>query len=309
METKEVYNNQVSIAICTYNGETFLREQLDSILNQDYAYITEIVCVDDNSTDGTWKILAEYAQKFKQIKIYRNEFNIGYVKNFELAMTLTTMPYIAIADQDDIWYPTKISKLINSIGSNLMVYSDSEYIDSAGNRLGNKLSDNRNLKSCSSCLSFALFNAISGHNILINRELLKYALPFNASIPHDFWLGFHAAQHSKIQVVNEVLVGYRQHNSNIIGAIGLRNNFESNTERIRNSHIRNEIFAQHTASHLQKEKELFDFLARSYVDKSFKMRLKRVSVFWKYNDELFLFKKRSKIRNLLYCFKAFWKYQ
>ena len=62
---------EVSIALCTYNGEIFLHEQIESILNQDYANISEIICVDDNSTDDTWKILQEYAGKYSNFKIFR----------------------------------------------------------------------------------------------------------------------------------------------------------------------------------------------------------------------------------------------
>jgi len=302
MREKRSFSPEVSIALCTYNGELFLREQLDSILNQDYPVLTEIVCVDDNSTDNSWSILQEYAEKFTHINISRNTPKLGYVKNFEKELTLTTKPFIAISDQDDIWYPTKITKLVSAIGNNLMVYSDSEYIDINGKSSGNKLSDNRNLTTCTSCLNFALFNAISGHNILMSKDLLKYALPFSEEIPHDFWLGFHASQLGEIPVVKEVLVGYRQHANNIIGGIGHSGGKkDSDLERIRNSKIKIDIFAKNTALYLSKEQKIFEQLAKSYTDKSFAMRLKRVCIFWKNNDALFLFKKRTKMRNLLYC--------
>ena len=254
--------------------------------------------------------MKEYAAKNSIFKIFRNETNLGYVKNFEKACTLTTKPFIALSDQDDIWYNNKISTLVNAIGNNLMVYSDNEYVDTNGNLVGNKLSDNRNLTTSTSCLNFAIFNSISGHNMLINRDLLKYALPFNEQIPHDFWLGFHASQHGEIPVVKVPLVGYRQHANNIIGGIGhIGGRKESELERIRNSQIRVGIFAKNTSPHLKNEQFVFEQLAKSYSDKSFLMRLKRVGIFWKNNDALLLFKKRTKIRNLLYCIKVFWKYQ
>ena len=186
MKKTENLQPEVSIAICTYNGERFLPEQLESIINQDYKNITEIICVDDNSTDGTWQILNEYAKKYNIFKLFQNKSNLGYIKNFEKALTLANKPFIAIADQDDIWHSNKITKLVNAIGNNYMSYSDNEYIDLNGNPLGKKFSDYRNLKTCTSCLNFALFNAISGHTLLINRDLLNYALPFNPEIPHDY---------------------------------------------------------------------------------------------------------------------------
>jgi len=302
---------EVSIALCTYNGERFLAEQLDSILNQDYTNITEIVCVDDNSSDKTWKILNEYAEKYTVFRIFRNESNMGFIKNYEKALTLTRKPLIAISDQDDLWYSGKITKLVKAIGNNFMAYSDNEYIDSMGKPIGKRFSDIRNLTTCTSCLNFALLNVISGHTILLNRELLNFALPFNEEIPHDHWLAFHASQHTNIPVVKEALVGYRQHENNTFGAIGgnAGGKKDSEAERINNSHIRIQIFAKNLTPHLVGEKKVFELLAKSYTDKSFIMRLKRVVVFWKNRDALLLFKKRTKIRNMLYCIKVFWKYQ
>jgi glycosyltransferase involved in cell wall biosynthesis len=302
---------EVSIALCTYNGERFLPEQLESIINQDYKNITEVICIDDNSSDGTWKILTEYADKYHFIKIVQNTSNLGFIKNFEKALSLCTKPFIAIADQDDVWYPTKITKLVNTIGTNFMAYSDNEYIDLNGNSLGRKFSDIRNLTTCKNCLNFALMNVISGHTILMNSELLKYALPFNTEIPHDHWLAFHASQYGEIPVVKEALVGYRQHENNTLGAIGgnVGGKKDSEQERINESHKRIQIFAKSITPFLSNEKRILEFLAKSYTDKSVIMRFKRVSVFWKNKDSLLLFKKRTKMRNMLYCIKVFWKYQ
>jgi hypothetical protein len=154
-------------------------------------------------------------------------------------------------------------------------------------------------------------NVISGHTILMNSELLKYALPFNTEIPHDHWLAFHASQYGEIPVVKEALVGYRQHENNTLGAIGgnVGGKKDSEQERINESHKRIQIFAKSITPFLSNEKRILEFLAKSYTDKSIIMRLKRVSVFWKNKDSLLLFKKRTKMRNMLYCIKVFWKYQ
>jgi len=301
---------EVSIALCTYNGEQFLRKQLDSILNQKYNYITEIVCVDDNSTDNTWSILEEYSSRYKQIRIYRNEKNEGYIKNFQKALSLTTKKYIAISDQDDIWYPTKISKLIASIGDSLMIYSDNQYIDASENLLGKKFSDFINLQKTTSCLNFALFNAVSGHTMLIHRDLLSISLPFHKDVPYDYWLGFHAAQFGEIKYIDEPLVGYRQHQNNALGAIG-HDNEKGDTEHSRmiKSQIRVGIFSKRIPQHLVREREVLEKLADSYTNRSIRSRVRRINLFWNNRNELLLFKKRSKIRNMLFCIKASWKYQ
>ena len=93
----------VSVVMCTYNGEKYLREQMDSILAQTYP-IHEIIVCDDCSTDGTMNILQEYATKFPFIKVHRNTRNKGCNQNFHDIL----VDYIAISDQDDIWFPKKI---------------------------------------------------------------------------------------------------------------------------------------------------------------------------------------------------------
>lgn len=77
----------ISIAMATYNGEKYLREQIDSILNQTIQDFELIVC-DDCSTDTTWNILLDYQSQDKRIKCYRNEENLGFKKNFEKAIKM-----------------------------------------------------------------------------------------------------------------------------------------------------------------------------------------------------------------------------
>ena len=106
----------VSVVMCTYNGEKYLREQMDSILAQTYP-IHEIIVCDDCSTDGTMNILQEYATKFPFIKVHRNTRNKGCNQNFHdiFYQVSKKVDYIAISDQDDIWFPEKIGKLVQLI--------------------------------------------------------------------------------------------------------------------------------------------------------------------------------------------------
>jgi glycosyltransferase involved in cell wall biosynthesis len=311
MVKKESKLQAVSIALCTFNGERFLKEQLESILNQDYGNIDEIICVDDNSKDTTWEILKDYAAKYHIFKIYQNLSNLGFVKNYEKAITLTSNPLIAISDQDDIWYSNKISSLVNSIGNNIMSYSDNNYIDINGNSLGKKFSDKRNLTTNTSCLNFALFNAMSGHTILLNRDLLQHSLPFPKEIPYDFWLAFQASQYGKIQVVTEALVGYRQHDNNTIGAIGAKK-YRKKAGEIKTADKtpnRVQIFAENMAPVLVKEQIILKQLGDTYTSRSIKNRLKRVAILWNNREAILLFKKTNKFRKMFFCLKVFWKFE
>jgi len=311
MEQTETNLLAVSIAMCTYNGERFLNEQLESIFNQDYKNINEIICIDDNSKDNTWEILKGYAAKYNILKIYQNHSNLGFVKNFEKALTLTSNFLIAICDQDDIWYKSKISSLVNSIGNNIMSYSDNDYIDINGESLGKKFSDKRNLTTNTSCLNFALFNVMSGHTILLNRNLLHYSLPFPKEIPYDFWLAFKASQYGEIQVVKKALVGYRQHDNNAIGAIVAKTTRkkERKSENTNKTCNRIQIFAKNVAPNLAKEQSILQQLGDSYIDRSIKNRLKRVAILWNNRETILLFKKTNKFRKMFFCFKAFWKFE
>lgn len=134
----------ISVALATYNGVLFLREQLDSILNQTLQAAEIIVC-DDCSTDGTWLVLREYAEKYACFKIFQNDENIGFMRNFEKAMRLCSGDYIALSDQDDIWLPDHLQILLEGIGDKMCVVGDAELIDSKGFRMGHKLSYCENL--------------------------------------------------------------------------------------------------------------------------------------------------------------------
>jgi len=295
-------SQKVSIAMCTYNGETYLSQQLDSIINQTYPYITEIVCVDDNSTDNTFECLQEYALRDSRFKIFKNNTNLGYIKNFERAFSLTINPFIAIADQDDIWNPNKISQLINTIGDNMLVYSDNEYIDNQNSKLGKRFSEFRNLKTCNSCLNFVLYNGISGHTALFNRELLKYAIPFDNFLPYDHWLAFHASQHGIIPYVDEVLVQYRQHENNIIGASYLK---KESTQKY-SKQYQLQTFSNAALYATSAERLILNQLANINNDYSLSARIKKVGLFWKNRKNLLFFQKRNNFRKAFFCLKMAW---
>lgn len=112
----------VSIVMCTYNGERYIREQLDSIIAQTYP-LKELIIQDDGSTDHTVDICKEYATRYPFIQVYVNEQNKGLDENFESATMRTTGDFVALSDQDDIWYPEKISKQVAAIGEHDICFS------------------------------------------------------------------------------------------------------------------------------------------------------------------------------------------
>jgi glycosyltransferase involved in cell wall biosynthesis len=200
----------ISVALCTYNGEKFLPEQLDSILAQSYKNL-EIVIVDDGSTDKTIDIINAYAEKDKRIKLFRNETNLGFNKNFEKALELTSGEHIAISDQDDIWLPQKLQRLLDNIKSNLLIFSNSSYLgDLKQGRLLNNFRLPGNYKG------ILLRNHVTGHTSLMRRDFLDIVLPFPQGGYYDWWVGFVASYNNKIAFLDEVLTLYRVHSGSVV---------------------------------------------------------------------------------------------
>ena len=124
----------VSVAMTTYNGEAFLKQQLDSLLAQDYAHLEIVIC-DDCSTDNTWAILKDYAANHAGIRVFRNDSQLGFNDNFLQCFARCRGDLISPCDQDDIWNPRKTSRLVDAMVGEEIVYCDSTFIDQGGQLL------------------------------------------------------------------------------------------------------------------------------------------------------------------------------
>lgn len=192
----------------TYNGQSFLQKQLDSILSQSVK-VDEIIVCDDGSTDDTLAILDSYT-KCGIVKVEVNTNNLGFVKNFEKALSLCTGEFIFLADQDDVWYPNKVEVLLQSLEGNLLIHSDCDLIDSSSELVAKNFKGEISTHQIVDDFLFA--NVVTGCTVLIHRNLLEFALPFPDGLAyHDWYLAFHAAYLKKIAYVSQSLTGYRQH--------------------------------------------------------------------------------------------------
>lgn len=204
----------VSIALCTYNGALYLRQQLESILNQTY-YNIELIIVDDCSTDDTVEIITQYTLQNQKIKFFQNEKNLGFNKNFEKAIRFSTGKYIAISDQDDIWALNKIETLLNQISDNWLIFSNSAYIDEDGKLLNKNLLNNFSL--CNKDFkSLLLYNFVTGHTVLFKKDFLKHVLPLPGLDYYDWYMGFVALYHKKLVYCDTSLTHYRIHQKSFI---------------------------------------------------------------------------------------------
>ena len=182
----------ISVALCTYDGERFLRPQLDSLLGQDHEAL-EVVAVDDASLDGTWAILEAYAARDPRLRVFRNPENLGFRRNFERAMGLCRGELIAPSDQDDVWRSEKLRRLSAALGNAAAIYCDSELIDAQGQPLGRRLSQLLPMGPIDDPATLLFDNCVSGHALLFRRSLLERALPVPEGVFHDWWLAFVAA--------------------------------------------------------------------------------------------------------------------
>jgi glycosyltransferase involved in cell wall biosynthesis len=211
----------ISVALCTYNGERFLRPQLDSLLGQDHAEL-EVVAVDDGSTDGTVAILEAYARRDPRVRLHRNAENLGYRRNFERALGLCSGELVAPCDQDDVWHPTKLRRLVAALGGAPAAYCDSQLVDEAGRPMGRRMSQLFAAGPIDDPAGFFFGNPVSGHAMLFRRALLERALPIPEGLFHDWWLAFVAAAEGGVGWCAEPLVDYRQHGTSVTDVARLR---------------------------------------------------------------------------------------
>ncbi len=222
----------VSIAVATYNGGNHIEEQLNSLLRQDYPLL-EIIISDDGSTDSTLSIIAALQSTHSNITCINNERGKGIKKNFENALMHCTGAYIALCDQDDIWMPEKISRLVGAIGNYSLVYHNSLFVNEKGESLHKTMSHKMNCYTGSNPEVFLLHNCISGHAALFDRDLLSVTLPFPEAKYHDWWLAFVAASRNGVLYLPEVLVHYRQHQSSKTDMLKRKKDFRHQKEFIR----------------------------------------------------------------------------
>lgn len=307
----------ISIAMATYNGEKYLKRQIDSIYSQTYKNI-EVIVTDDCSTDETVKILEQYA-KTRGLKYYINEENLGYVKNFEKAVSLCQGEYIALSDQDDIWLPQKLSTLIENIGTSVLACSDAKLIDEKNNLIAESQFEyakkQKNEKFTFSKL--LIRNYIQGCTVLMKKEILQKAHPIPLEgVAHDHWYGLIASTLGDIYFCNEPLILYRLHRDNVCGISKTvdRSIFHKILLLVNKEHLRKRVIVgkqkaeilkrfKHTNRFSYFENHVLDDLVTYYKSwgEGF-IHLKAFFVALKYKDDIF-WNIPKKFR-LFACFKS-----
>lgn len=224
----------VDILLATYNGEKYLRCQLDSILKQTYTNI-RILINDDCSQDGTVDILKEYEKKDNRIQVQYNKNNLGSIKNFENLLTRVESKYFMLSDQDDYWMPDKVEKSLNKIiDENAdLVFTDLEAVDEELKTIAPSvvrfMGFKKNIDKHNDYKLVFLRNCVTGCTIISKKELIRKYIPIPEKQPmvHDWWMALMIAQNGKIAFLDEPTIKYRQHAKNQLGIYGMKTYIES----------------------------------------------------------------------------------
>lgn len=225
----------LSVALCTYNGERWIGQLLRSIAEQTRPP-DELVIQDDGSDDETIRIIEDFTNGAPfEVRLAQNATRLGSTANFAVALERSRGQFIALSDQDDIWYPTKLERLVGELELDptvTMVLSDADLIDEDGRRLNRRLWDSRMVartlrrNAVVSERLLARRALTTGCTMVIRRRALAAALPFPAALKdpvapmrHDRWISLIAAAVGTVRAVPEPLLAFRVHQSQETGVL------------------------------------------------------------------------------------------
>jgi len=193
--------------MATCNGASYVKDQIDSLLNV-LSFDDEIIVSDDSSTDSTISVVESINDS--RIVLLANSTRLGYQKNFESAISFASGKYIFFSDQDDICLPERIVESLEALQTHGCVFGDAIVTDDTLRPTTNSYFASRRTKSFTAWRMFLRPTAI-GATMACSREFLNTALPFPRGLPHDHWLSVLAAARGELQVVRAPLILYRRH--------------------------------------------------------------------------------------------------
>lgn len=221
---------KISIALCTYNGEAFLREQLGSISGQTLLPDEVIVC-DDNSSDRTCEMIKDFAASAPfRVSLFQNSDNLGSTKNFEKVISLCSGDIIFLCDQDDVWMPEKIETIEAQFKNNPevgLIFSDAELVGEDLLPLNKNLWDytfpkriRRKARTGQFYKVLLARNVVTGATAAFRSTFVPGFVPIPNHIPsliHDGWIALVISVSAEIVFLDKPLIKYRQHPGQQLG--------------------------------------------------------------------------------------------
>lgn len=277
---------KVDILLTTYNTNIeYLKQQIESILKQTYQNFRLLISDDFSEKEEVRTILKEYKKQDKRIILYLQEKNLGYNKNFEFLLKQSDSKYIMFADHDDIWYPQKVEKSVKMIQKKEvdMVYCNANQINEKGEILQKNYFRYKNVPLIKGKNKLTMTRCIGiGCSQIITDKVKNRMLPFTDEvIAHDWLASFIAGEENGLAYMEEPLLGYRLHQTNVFGGRNLTQNLtkwkEENGKnyqsylRYRKEKVIRKAYlegAQMCMSYVQKEedKKLLEKVIKYYED-------------------------------------------
>lgn len=222
----------IEVLLATYNGARFLQQQIDSVLAQSYPDVC-ITARDDNSTDRTSDLLDQaIAANPDRIRRLPMDGATGSAKsNFLRLMTASSAPYVALCDQDDVWLPQKLEQSMDAMLAlerqhgpliPLLVFTDLTIVDRDLQVVHPSFWEHQHIQAerISSLPNLLAQNVVTGCTALLNRALVERCLQMPSSVfMHDGWIALNACIFGKATALHTPTVLYRQHDSNVVGAV------------------------------------------------------------------------------------------
>jgi glycosyltransferase involved in cell wall biosynthesis len=224
------HSEPIAILLSTYNSEAYLKEQLDSLLNQTDHNFVLYIC-DDGSTDGTLRILETYEKHNEKIKyLQKPTTNQGALLSYAWLLENVEAEYYMFCDHDDVWLPQKIEKTFKKYkdveeknkNKPILVYTDLYVVDENLQIIDDSFwtYSKMNPYSMTDFKHFAVKNIVTGCTMLFNKQARNVSLPISpAATMHDAWIALNVINNDGIvDFISEPTILYRQHGQNAIGA-------------------------------------------------------------------------------------------
>ncbi len=223
---------KISVALCTCNGERYLPEQLQSVLEQS-RLPDEVIACDDASSDGTIPLLQAFrAEAPFPVMILPTKERMGSTRNFERALRHCTGDLIALSDQDDRWRPQRLTRSLAVLEQRpyaALLFADGTLIDEASQPMRGSLwqrfgfAGQRFHRFAAGDYSLLCRDRfITGATVMLRRSALAHALPIPAEWVHDAWLGILLSFQGELIALDEALIDYRIHPRQQVGAAASR---------------------------------------------------------------------------------------
>ncbi len=239
----------VDIVLATFNGEKYLKEQIQSLLTQTYQNL-RVLIRDDGSTDGTIEVIKTFVENYpdKVFFIQDDVYCGSAVKNFMQLLRYATSDYVMYCDQDDVWLPSKVEDTLaemqnieRRIGKDkpILVFVDYEAVDENLVPLNENMKNNQIVKYQTDMNHLMVQNCVTGCLAMTNRTLNQLMGEYdNRILMHDWWAALIASGMGEICHLPKKELLYRQHGDNVVGAVNVKS-FSYRLKKIRDKNTRN----------------------------------------------------------------------